>query len=233
LEVPVKLSVLAYTSLALLTCALGACTAGSTTPVGADQPPSGTGTTDRDAGTDPAPPAPKQDAAPPPDTKPDDPMPTSPMFEVTINGSAVKVKSVSIDHTNLYPSDGTSYYEITATLDQSPPIVPGLDEDPKIVIRVGKDENGTDVCKEKRGPQVGFVQPVIELREVSIRYERFTGSSTVTAFPSTKDGSCNMALKSAAAGGHAWGEAKGVVQSSADEPALHFEAKWFQPVDWK
>jgi hypothetical protein len=42
-----------------------------------------------------------------------------------------------------------------------------------------------------------------------------------------------MVLKSAAAGGHAWGEATGSVQAGADEPALSFEARWFQPVSWK
>jgi hypothetical protein len=228
----VKLSTLSFACLALVTGVLAACSSGSTSQVGADEPDGGTPTT-ADGGTTPTPVTPGKDASTPDAKPPEEPMPTSPLFEVTVNGTPMKVKSVAVSHTNLYPSDGTSTYEITATLDQSPPIAAGLDEDPKIIIRVGKDENGTDVCKEKRGPQVGFVQPVIELREVSIHYSRFTGTSGVTAFPSTKDGACNMILKSAAAGGQAWGEATGEVQAGADEPMLNFKAKWFQPVSWK
>lgn len=185
---------------------------------------------DKDAGTV----TPKKDSGTP--DKPDaaESVPTSPFFDVTINGTAAKVKNVTVDHTNLYPDDGVSYYEITATLEKSTAIAAGLDEDPSIVIRVGKDENGTDVCKEKRGPQVNFKEPVLELREVQIHYKRFTGSQTVIAYPSTKtSGSCNMLLKSAAANGHAWGEASGSVQGGSGEPALAFEAKWFQDVSWK
>lgn len=169
-------------------------------------------------------------------SKPDaaEPVPTSAFFDVTVNGMAVTVKNVTVDHTNVYPDQGISYYEITATLAQTPPIVDGLDGDPTIVIRVGKDEGGTDACKEERGPQVGFVQPVTALREVQIHYKRFTGSQTVIAYPSTKtSGSCTMLLKSTAANGQAWGEATGMVQGSGDEPALAFKAKWFQTLTWK
>lgn len=230
-----KVSTLGFTALALVTGMLTGCSSGSTNVISADDTDGGGTTTTPDGGTTPTPVTPGKDASTP-DTTPkeeEEPMPTSPLFEVTVNGTPMKVKSVAVSHTNLYPNDGTSYYEITATLDRSPPIAAGLDKDPTIVIRVGKDENGTDVCKEKRGPQVGFVQPVIELREVSIHYSRFTGTSGVNAFPSTKDGACNMILKSAASGGQAWGEATGSVQAGADEPALSFKAKWFQPVSWK
>ena len=228
-----KFSALAFTSLALATAALTACSSGSTAPLGAEEPDGGTGAETPDSGTNPVPGDPRKDAAAPDAAPTPEPVPTSPFFDLTINGKAMKVKSVSVARTNVSPSDGTSYYEITATLDQSPPIASGLDSDPTVVIRVGKDESGTDACKEKRGPQVGFVQPVIELREVAIHYRRFTGSSTVTAFPSTKDGSCNMQLKSAATGGQAWGEATGSVQAGDNEPALGFTVKWFQHVSWK
>lgn len=228
-----KYSPLGFSALALVTGLLAGCSSGSTNVISADDGDGGGTTTTPDGGATTTPVTPGKDASTPDATPKEEPMPTSPLFEVTVNGTPMKVKSVAVNHTNLYPSDGTSYYEITATLDQSPPIAAGLDKDPTIVIRVGKDENGTDVCKEKRGPQVGFVQPVIELREVSIHYSRFTGSSGVNAFPSTKDGACNMILKSAAAGGQAWGEATGSVQAGADEPVLSFKAKWFQPVAWK
>jgi hypothetical protein len=169
-----------------------------------------------------------------PETKPDaaEAMPTKPLLDVTVNGVAMKVKDVAVVPKQVYPDQGISYYEITATLEQSPPIVQGLQKDPSITIRVGKDENGSDVCKEKRGPQVGFIQPVIELREVKIKYQRFTGAETVIATPSTKDGSCTMLLKSAASTGKAWGEASGSVQAGADEPVLTFQAKWFQELEW-
>lgn len=161
-------------------------------------------------------------------------VPTSAFFDVTVNGKAVTVKNVAVDHHNVYPDQGISYYEITATLAQTPPIVDGLDEDPTIVISVGKDESGSDACKEERGPQVGFVQPVTALREVQIHYQRFTGSQTVSAYLSTKtSGSCTMLLKSTAANGQAWGQATGMVKGSGNEPALAFEAKWFQALTWK
>lgn len=228
-----KLSALAFTSLALVTTVLTACSAGGAAPLGPEELDGGSGTPGTDGGTAPAPVKPGTDATTPDAPPASEPVPTSPFFDVTINGKAMKVKSVKVDRTNVYPSDGTSYYEITATLDQSPPLASGLDSDPTVVIRVGKDENGVDACKEKRGPQVGFVQPVIELREVAVHYRRFTGSSTVTAFPSTKDGSCTMHLKSAATAGQAWGEATGSVQAGANEPVLGFTAKWFQNVSWK
>lgn len=228
-----KYSALAFTALALVTSVLTACSSGSTSSIGADDPDGGSGTTATDGGTDVAPVKPGKDASTP-DAKPaEEPVPSSPFFDLTINGTPMKVKNVAVARTNLYPSDGTSYYEITATLDQSPALASGLQDDPSIVIRVGKDENGTDACKVKRGPQVGYVQPVIELREVQIRYRRSTGTSTVSAFPSTKDGSCTMQLKSAATAGQAWGEATGEVQAGADEPVLNFTAKWFQTVNWK
>lgn len=228
-----KFSALAFTSLALVTTALTACSSGSTAPLGAEEPDGGTGAPTPDSGTDPQPAKPGKDAAAPDAAPTPEPVPTSPFFDVTINGKAMKVKSVAVARTNVSPSDGTSYYEITATLDQSPPIASGLDSDPTVVIRVGKDENGTDACKQKLGPQVGFVQPVTELREVAVHYRRFTGSSTVIAFPSTKDGSCSMQLKSAATGGQAWGEATGSVWAGDDEPTLGFTVKWFQNVTWK
>lgn len=226
-----KLSALAFTSLTLVTTVLTACSAGGAAPVGPEELDGGSGTPRADSGTVPVKPGADASA---PDVPPEsEPVPTSPFFDVTINGKAMKVKSVTVDRTNLYPSDGTSYYDITATLDQSPPLASGLDSDPTVVIRVGKDENGVDACKEKRGPKVGFIEPVIELREVAVHYRRFTGSSTVTAFPSTKDGSCSMHLKSAATAGQAWGEATGSVQAGTDEPVLGFTVKWFQNVSWK
>ena len=42
-----------------------------------------------------------------------------------------------------------------------------------------------------------------------------------------------MLLKSVAANGQAWGEAKGTLQSSSNEPTLTFEAKWFQTFKWQ
>ena len=228
-----KLHALALVSMALLAGGtVTACTAGSTTPYYDTATPDGGGPTDDGTRADAAPPKGK-DASAPPATPDEEPVPTSPLFEVKIDGTAIKVKNVSVSRTNLYPSDGTSYYEITATLDQSPAIIDGIDQDPTLVIRVGKDENGKDVCKEKRGPQVGFIEPVIELREVAIHYRRWTGSKTVSAYPSTKDGACTMQLKSAATNGQAWGEAAGTVQAGAGEPVLSFEIKWFQNVAWK
>jgi hypothetical protein len=228
-----KISLLALSSMALFAGAATACTAGSTTPYSSGTPNDGVATPDEGPVADAGPAKPGKDAAPP-ETKPEeDPVPTSPMFEVKIDGTAIKVKNVSVERHILYPSDGTSYYEITATLDKAQPIVDGIDEDPTLVIRVGKDENGKDVCKEKRGPQVGFIQPVIELREVEIHYHRWTGSKTVSAYPSTKDSACTMQLKSAATNGQAWGEAAGTVQAGTGEPVISFETKWFQNVTWK
>lgn len=57
--------------------------------------------------------------------------------------------------------------------------------EPSIAIRVGQAENGADACKEERGPRVGFVEPVTELREIQIKYKRFNGSSTIFAAPTT------------------------------------------------
>lgn len=213
--------------------AITACSVESVTPAppAADDEPTEPGPTRSDGGGI----LQDVDAAEKPQTKPDasEPVPTAPFFDVTVNGAAVKVKSVTVKPTNVYPSQGISHYEIKATLEQTPPIVPGMQNDPSIVIRVGKDENGSDSCKEKRGPRDGFIEPVIELREVGFNYKRFTGQSTVIAFPTTtKSGSCTMLLKSAAAGGQSWGEASGTVQSGSDEPALAFKAKWFQTFTW-
>jgi hypothetical protein len=211
-----------------------ACSAESVTPATVDGSDAATLPDDddtTDAGTtkpgkDASTTEPKVDAA--------EPVPTKPFFDVTVNGTAMKVKNVTVKPTNVYPSQGVSYYEIEATLERTPPLTSGLQDDPSIVIRVAKDENGSDVCKEKRGPAEGFVEPVIELREVQIHYRHFNGSSTVTAFPSTpKSGSCTMLLKSAATNGQAWGEATGMLQSGASEPAFNFQAKWFQTFKWQ
>lgn len=218
-----------------LVAAVVGCSAGTVTqfvPADGSANDGGPNVDDKDAGTTTGT-TPKDGST---TSKPDaaEPVPTSAFFDVTVNGMAIAVTSVTVNHTNVYPDQGISYYEITATLAQTPPIVDGLDGDPTIVIRVGKDEGGSDVCKEERGPQVGFVEPVTALREVEVHYKRFTGSKTVSAYPSTKtSGSCTMLLKSTAANGQAWGEATGMVQVSGEEPALAFDAKWFQTLTWK
>jgi len=162
------------------------------------------------------------------------PLPGAPLFEVSVNGVPMKVKAVSSKVTNLYKDQGTSYYEVTAVLEQQPAIVDGLRADPSITIRVGKEDSGTDACKEVRGPAVGAVQPVTQIRDVQIKYQRFTGASTVYASPSTvRAGACTMTLEAPSTDGHAWGEARGSVQSGTDEPKLDFSVRFFQPIDWK
>lgn len=162
------------------------------------------------------------------------PIPSSPYFTIAVNGTPLVVKSVVSEVTNVYPEQGTSYYEVTATLARTPAIVAGLEDDPEVTIRVGKSDEGADACQEVRGAPQGAVTPVVRVRDIQFRYRRFTGSASVTAFPSTKrSGACAMTLESPSTDGHAWGEAKGSVQNDPSEPKLDFDMKWFQPVEWK
>ena len=161
--------------------------------------------------------------------------PTAPMFEVTLNGMAMTVKDVAVK--GIPAQQGSiANYELKGTLDKGQAFVAGLQEDATITIEIGKDDQGSNVCKVARGPAQGFIEPVIELRKVTINYKRFTGQSTVYAYPNTnaKDGtgSCSMTLKTAAANGQAWGEAQGKVQAGTDEPVVSFQAKWFQTLKW-
>lgn len=178
---------------------------------------------------------PKEDPATPPPPPPQGPvMPAAPMFELLVGGKTIKATNVKVEPTGTQYSKGVFYYyTLTATLEETPNLVPGQEGAPRIELRVGKTENGADVCEETRGPQEGFVQPVTALREVQINYKRWTGSSTVIAAPTTtSSGACTMTLHADAAQGNAWGEAKGQVQSGANEPPIAFEVKWFQPVKW-
>lgn len=157
-----KFSALGLSTLVLLTSALVACSSGTTSTAGGSDTDGGSTETPADGTADSGAPKAQKDAAPD-DTKPEEEaVPTKPFVELKINGAVMKVKDVKVTPTNIYPSQGTSYYEIKATLEQTPPMVAGLDADPSISIRVGKDEKGTDACKEKRGPQEGFVEPVLE-----------------------------------------------------------------------
>ena len=157
------------------------------------------------------------------------------MFEVTLNGKAMTVKDVAIKAISSQQGSITRY-ELKGTLDKAQAFVAGLEEDAKITIEIGKDDQGPNVCKVTRGPVQNYIEPILELRRVTINYKRFTGQSTVYAFPSTDaedgSGSCSMNLKTGAAGGQAWGEAQGKVQSSINEPVVNFQAKWFQPIKW-
>lgn len=176
----------------------------------------------------------KPDAAPTPKADAGPTKPSAPLLEMTIGGKTVKVKNVKISPTGTqYPDGVFRYYVIDATLEESPEIVPGQMGEPSIAIRVGQAENGADACKEERGPRVGFVEPVTELREIQIKYKRFNGSSTIIAAPTTNSsGACMMTIHADASKGEAWGEATGSVRSGTTEPALPFTVKWFQPVKW-
>lgn len=161
--------------------------------------------------------------------------PSAPMLEVSLNGMVMTVKNVTIK--GVPAQQGSiANYQIDGTLDKAQAFVSGLQDDPTITIEVGKDDQGANACKVARGPQVGFIEPVIELRKVTIKYKRFTGQSTVYAYPNTNDdkglGSCNITLKTAATNGQAWGEAQGKVQAGSDEPVVNFQTKWYQTLKW-
>jgi hypothetical protein len=220
-------------SVALIGGLLGVACSADLEVVGTPESPSSssTSTAPTATATGDASTAPEKDAAVADAAKP---LPSAPFFEVSVNGTPLVVKSVSAKATKVQQGMGTWYYDITAVLEQTPAIVPGLQDAPSITIRVGKDDTGTAVCREVYGPIQGAVLPVTQIRQVQIKYRRFTGSSTVSAFPNTtREGACDMVLERPSTGGQAWGEAKGSVQAGSDEPKLSFDVKWFQNVSWE
>jgi hypothetical protein len=183
-----------------------------------------------DAGTDAAQPSLK-DAAP----ETGEPVPTTPFVTVTSDGVAMQVTNVTVEARLQTASDGTPYYEIVATLARTPPLLPFLDSDPKVSIRVTRNESGAGNCKEVRVPLgSGGQTSLTENREIEIAYRRvIPGSHSISTNPSTSNrGACTMVLKAPAGSNQAWGEATGTVQATG-EPPISFQVKWFQPITWR